>query len=162
MGFQQFAHCLEHLELKCAILMSVFEQNCLFCCFAIIGGIKSIAICIYFWTNWNEEKFLLFGIDNKRFDCEIQTAILFKNRIFMSNVRKYLFSHTLFVHESIYLHNYEEKKFNESLFILENRIQKISSIWRLFGWIFLHELRRRNAWKETKKKILIWKWMIWR
>lgn len=37
--------------------------------------IKSIAICIYFWTNWNEEKFLLFGIDNKRFDCEIQTAI---------------------------------------------------------------------------------------
>lgn len=31
-------------------------------CFAIIGGIKSIAICIYFWTNWNEEKFLLFGI----------------------------------------------------------------------------------------------------
>lgn len=74
MGFQKFAHCLEHLELKCAILMSVFEHNCLFC-YHWGEWIKSIAICIYFWTNWNEEKFLLFGIDNKRFDCEIQTAI---------------------------------------------------------------------------------------
>lgn len=27
----------------------------------------------------------------------------------MYNVRKYLFSHTLFVRKSIYLHNYEEK-----------------------------------------------------
>lgn len=161
MGFQQFAHCLEHLELKCAILMSVFEHNCLFC---------------YHWGNKIDRNLHLFLNKLKWRKISIVSVLIINDLIVkfkqQSNLKiEYsctMCANTCFHTLSLCVNQFiciimKEKKFNEFLFILENRYQKISSIWRLFGWIFLHELRRKkNAWKETKKKILRWKWMIWR